>query len=258
MNALNSGGLMGEASRRRLGIVLRSALAVEVAGVVGAMVTLAESTALKPEYEGVFAYATVVLPGAAVAVPVFVFAVHLRKGTAACWAAASGILALVFVTMLAAAGTGPWIACCAVTLFASYAATLVALFGTQRPPLLSSKAAIPVALVALAWAAWSASGPGSDVDYAGTWTARQGAASLTMNAGDGHYTLQVGTCTEEGEWHLDHPQMSTSVHVWLRREGATCLGGPPQVRLPVAEGMLAIPLVVIPGPDGTELLLTKR
>ncbi|MEU2390396.1 hypothetical protein [Streptomyces sp. NPDC007369] len=251
---------MEDAPADRLGIVLPFALAVELVGVAGVF-ALADPTLMEPEYEGFFTYSAVALLGTALAVPAFAFALARRNGAAARWAAASGTLAVAFVTAMSAAGTGPWIVCAAVTLLASYAATLVSLFGSQRPPLFPSAAGVTAAVIVLVWAVWS-TGFGTDADYTGTWTARHDAASLTMTdptgSGGGQYTLRVGMCTEEGEWRLDYPQMTTSVQVWLRREGNRCLGGPTQVQLPVVGGTEAAPVVGIPGPDGTELLLTKR
>ncbi|MFB7462245.1 hypothetical protein ACFCZ1_01850 [Streptomyces sp. NPDC056224] len=253
---------MGEATKgRRLAVVLWSALAVEVAGLVGTF-ALADTTMLVPEFHGNLVLACAMLLAMTLAVlPIVVVVLTLRddRNTTAVWrAAASWILALALLVMLVRAGTGPWVVWCAVAMAASCAATVLCAGSPTGLSIQPPRAAVAIAVVALAAAACgSYSGPYTD--YPGVWTASEDAASLTLtgqtNSGQGgQYTLRVGTCTEQGSWVFHYPQMSTSVQMWLHREGAlACIPGGPQTQVHIVDGNRAAPVITLPG-----LLLTKQ
>ncbi|MET9959566.1 hypothetical protein ABZ128_10885 [Streptomyces sp. NPDC006326] len=252
---------MGEGSKSRPGIVLWSALAVEVAALAGAF-ALADTTALAPTW-GILDNPLVALVGVLLAVAALVTALERRNVAAAWRAAASGILALAFGILLVTAGRGTWFVCCVVALPASWVATLVAFRGPGRPSPRPARAATAVAVAALAGAIWSGAGSVEDADYAGTWSASGDTALLTMSDlerphGDGQYTLRVGTCTENGTWAFDYPQMSFSTQVWLRRGGAMCLQGRQEILVRIVGGTEAAPVIGLPGPNDTELRFTKR
>ncbi|MFD7257108.1 hypothetical protein [Streptomyces sp. NPDC059874] len=92
---------------------------------------------------------------------------------------------------------------------------------------------------------------------------REHDVTLTLSgspAGRGSYTLRSGTCSEEADWTLDHPQTSTSVQVWLLRDGRTarCIPGADNIMLHVAGGTVAKPVLSTTGPNGTGWLLTRQ
>ncbi|MGW2275154.1 hypothetical protein [Streptomyces yangpuensis] len=250
-----------EATSRRLAVVLWSALAAEVVGLAGTF-ALADTTVLVPEYGGGYGDECSVLLGMALAIlPVVVAVLALRtprNTTAICRAAASWILALALLIVLLTAGSGPWVFWCAVTMVAACAATVICAGNPPKLPKLPSGVAAAIALVALVAAACgSCSGP--YMDYPGVWSAPKGAASLTLTeetapGQGGRYTLRMGTCTEEGTWAFDYPQMSTSVQVWLHREGAiACIQGHPETQVHIVGGDRAAPVMGLAG-----LLLTKQ
>ncbi|MFD5620980.1 hypothetical protein [Streptomyces yangpuensis] len=250
-----------EATSRRSAVVLWSALGAEAAGLVGTF-ALADTTVLVPEYDGSFGEECAVLLCVALAVlPVVVAVLALRtprNTTAVCRAAASWVLALALLIVLVAAGSGPWVFWCAVTMVAACAATVIC---AGNPPTLSkppSRVAAAIAVVALVAAACgSCSGP--YMDYPGVWSAPKDAASLTLTeetapGQGGQYTLRMGACTEQGSWVFDYPQMSTSVQVWLHREGATaCIPGNPATQVHIVGGDRVAPVMALAG-----LLLTKQ
>ncbi|MEU4359796.1 hypothetical protein [Streptomyces virginiae] len=251
---------MGEEARgRRLAVVLWSALAVETGGLVGTF-ALADTTMLVPDYDGTLVMECVVLLYLALAVlPVVVAVLALRtprNTAAACRAAASWIVALALIFVLVTAGSGPWVLWCALTMVASCAATVICADSPRGLSNMPSRAAAAIAVVALVAAACgSCSGP--YMDYPGVWTAPKDAASLTLTeepGQGGQYTLRIGTCTEQGRWAFDYPQMSTSVQVWLHREGAiACIPGRPEAQVHIVGGDRRAPVIAIFG-----LLLTKQ
>ncbi|MGW4509857.1 hypothetical protein ACWENO_34985 [Streptomyces sp. NPDC004436] len=253
---------MGEKTKgRRLSVVLWPVLAVEVAGLVGTF-TLADTTVLVPTYDGPLVRECAVLLVLALAVlPGVVAVLALRDGrnTNAVWrAAASWILALALLVILLRAGTGLWVVWCAVTMAASCAATVLCTDSATERPVRPSRAAAAIAVVALV-AAVSGSCSGPYTDYPGVWTAPKDAASLTLTeqtatGQGGRYTLQVGTCTEQGRWAFDYPQMSTSVQMWLHREGElSCVPTAPDTWVRIVGGTRAAPVIALPG-----LHLTKQ
>ncbi|MFJ3206136.1 hypothetical protein [Streptomyces sp. NPDC086989] len=250
-----------ETTGRWLAVVLWSALAVEVAGLVGTF-ALADTTRLMPEFEGTLVLVCAMLLAMTLAVlPIVVVVLTLcnARNTTAVWrAAASWILALALLVMLVRAGSGPWVVWCAVAMAASSAATVLCAGSPTRLSVQPPRAAVAIAVVVLvASVCGSYSGPYTD--YPGVWTASNDTASLTlaeqMEHGDGgEYTLRVGTCTEQGRWVFDYPQMSTSVQLWLHREGAlACIPGGPATQVHIVDGNRAAPVIALPG-----LLLTKQ
>ncbi|WP_405419443.1 hypothetical protein [Streptomyces erythrochromogenes] len=250
---------MGEETReRRLAVVLWPVLAVEVAGLVGTF-TLADTTVLVPEYDGILVRecaALLVLALAVLTIVVAVLALRDGRNTTAVWrAAASWILALALLVILLRAGTGLWVVWCAVTMAASCVATVLCTDSATELPVRPSRAAAVIAVVALV-AAVSGSCSGPYTDYPGVWTAPKSAASLTLTetGQGGRYTLRVGTCTEQGRWVFDYPQMSTSVQMWLHREGTlSCVPTAPETWVRIVGGNRAAPVIALPG-----LLLTKQ
>lgn len=95
-------------------------------------------------------------------------------------------------------------------MIAACAATVACAGNPSTPSKLPSRVAAAIAVVALvAAASGSCSGPYTDCP--GVWSAPQGAASLTLTeetapGQGGHYTLRMGTCTEQGSWVFDYPQ----------------------------------------------------
>ncbi|MFF8271839.1 hypothetical protein ACF059_31360 [Streptomyces sp. NPDC016562] len=250
-----------ETTGRRLAAVLWSALAVEVAGLVGTFAS-ADTTLLVPTFDGTLVLVCAMLLAVAVAVlPIVIVVLKLRdaRNPAAVWrAVASGILALALLIMLVRAGTGPWVVWCAIAMAASCAATVLCTISPRGLSIQPVRAAAAITVVALV-AAVSGSCSGPYTDYPGVWTASKDAASLTLTeqtapGQGGQYTLRVGTCTEEGRWVLDYPQMSTSVQMWLHREGAlACIPGGPETWVRIVGGNQAAPVIALPG-----LLLTKQ
>ncbi|MFE9466742.1 hypothetical protein ACFYNW_24290 [Streptomyces virginiae] len=250
-----------EATGRRLAVVQWSALAVEVAGLVGTF-ALADTTMLLPTWDGTLVLACAMLLAMTLAVlPIVIVVLTLRNArnaTAVCRAAASWILALALLVMLVRAGTGTWVVWCAVAMAASCAATVLCTGSPTGLSIQPSRAAVAIAVVALV-AAVCGSCSGPYTDYPGVWTASKDAASLTLGeqtapGQGGQYTLRVGTCTEQGSWVFDYPQMSTSVQMWLHREGAlACIPGGPETWVRIVGGNQAAPVIALPG-----LLLTKQ
>ncbi|MFD0268570.1 hypothetical protein ACFVGY_18655 [Streptomyces sp. NPDC127106] len=251
-----------ETTGRRLAVVLWSAFAVEVAGLVGTF-ALADTTTLVPKFDGTLVLVCALLLAMTLAVlPIVVVVLTLRnaRNTTAIWrAAASLILALALLIVLVRAGTGPWVVWCAVAMAASCAATVPCTTGSPTGlSIQPSRAAVAIAVVALV-AAVCGSCSGPYTNFPGVWTATKDAASLTLaeqtqHGEGGQYTLRVGTCTEQGRWVFDYPQMSTSVQLWLHREGAlACIPGGPATQVHIVGGNRAAPVIALPG-----LLLTKQ
>ncbi|THA81245.1 hypothetical protein [Streptomyces sp. A0592] len=252
---------MGEETPgRRLDVVLWPAFVAMAAGLVGTFVW-ADTTVLVPEFGGMLTPVCVALLGTVLACLPLVAAVQLRRRprntVAAWWAGASVVLVPAFLIVLAAAGTGPWLVCCAVVMIVSCTATLVAVRdGGQGSPG-AARAAAAAAVLALVAAA--ASYPGPYTAYPGVWSAPQGSASLSLTQPHGveqggRYTLRIGTCTERGEWAFDHPQTSEPVPIWLNREDtAACLPDGSAILAYIAGGTRAAPVIQLPG-----LRLTKQ
>ncbi|MFC9825512.1 hypothetical protein [Streptomyces erythrochromogenes] len=227
------------------------------------MVTFAwaDRTVLVPEFGGMFTPVCVALLGTVLACLPLVVAVQLRRRPrntlAAWWSGASVVLAPVFLIVLAAAGTGPWLVSCAVVMIVSCTATLIAVRNEEQRSPAAARAAAAAAVVALVTAATSCSGPYTD--YPGVWASPQGSASLSLTEPRGleqagRYTLRIGTCTERGEWVFDHPQTSEQVSIWLNREDtATCLPDDSAILAYIAGGTRAAPVIQLPG-----LRLTKQ
>ncbi|MFI8393091.1 hypothetical protein [Streptomyces sp. NPDC085540] len=253
---------MGErATDRRLAVVLWSALVVEAAGLVGT-VALADTTVLVPEWDGFPAPECAVLLCISLAIlPIVVAVLALRspRNTAAVGrAAASWFLALALLITLARAGSGPWVVWCGVAMVAACVATVICSGSPSGLPQTPSRVAAGIAVIGLvAGVSGSCSGPYTD--YPGVWTASTSDVSLTLTdptqPGQGaQYTLRIGTCTEQGSWAFDYPQMSTSVQLWLHREGAlACIPGDPATRVHLVGGNRKNPVITLTG-----LRLTKQ
>ncbi|MGW6979884.1 hypothetical protein ACWGE1_10610 [Streptomyces sp. NPDC054932] len=250
-----------ETTGRRLAVVQWAALAVEAAGLLGTL-ALADTTVLVPEYGGTLVLMCAMFLAMILAVlPIVVVVLALRnpRNTTAVWrAAASWILALALLVVLVRAGVGPWAVWCAVAMAASCAATVLCTGSPAGLSVQPSRAAAAIAVVALVVSVCgSCSGPYTD--YPGVWTASKDAASLTLtgqaeSGQGGQYTLRVGTCTEQGSWVFGHPQMSTSVQMWLHREDAlACTPGGPKTRVRIVGGNRTAPVIALPG-----LRLTKH
>ncbi|MFE9484726.1 hypothetical protein ACFYNM_39870 [Streptomyces spororaveus] len=263
---------MGGSSRGRLGIALGAALAIEAVGLAVGF-GLSEPTSLRPDYSDPLLGLDVLLPAECVAVAAIVIALARRKPGAAWWAVASATAILAVSVQLLEAGAGGWSTWCAIALLASFTGIVLSLLPTGRPVpeggddrgaapgRLTGKAATALAVVALV-ASMSMGEGMEDVDYSGTWTAGRDDLTLTLTGGQdgGQYTLRWGTCTEQSDWTLDYPQMTTSVQVWLIREtGATstCLPGTKNIMLRVSGGTAAAPTLALPGPDGKTWTLTR-
>jgi len=268
---------MGELSERRLRIALWSAFGTQAVG-LGAGFGLADPSRLRPDYSGAFTVLAVLFVAEFGAVVVFAFALGRRAAGAAWWAAATATALPAAVVMLLEAGTGAWFACFAIALFVSFAAVFTSLRRTSRAATTggrqaaarnrSGKAAAAVSAVAL-WAAVSVSAHSGmdnmdEADFAGTWADREHNLTLTLAVTDGpfpvqHYSLRLGTCTEEGEWGLHYPRMSLSVDVRLYRDKAmTCLPGEIDAMARVTGGTMTAPVLGLEGLNTTKWILTRQ
>lgn len=237
-------------------MALWSAFSAQAVGLTVGFV-LAEPTTLRPDYSNGAVVLGMLLVAGFCAVVSFAIALARRKSDAAWWAGASATALLAVMVTLVWAGTGGWFPWCATSLYASLVAAFVSLLlkrpepaadGGGIPARRAGKAAATVAAVALVVALFSGGGM-EDVDYTGTWTAREHDLTLKLTDGDygegsrGHYTLHRQACSENADWNLDHPQMTTSVQVWLIRDRITtpCLPGTGDIMLRVAGGTVASP-----------------
>ncbi|WP_406179263.1 hypothetical protein [Streptomyces sp. NBC_01006] len=258
----------GMSSQMRLGIAQWLAFGAQAVGLTVGFV-LAEPTSLKPEYADVLVTMCVLLIAGSGAIVSCVIALARRKPGAAWWAATSAT-AIAALMMLPSAGMGIWFPWCAVAL----CAPLIGMFASLRrertepedtgpgPTHGAGRAAVALSAVALTVSMFSGAGI-EDVDYSGTWTTREHDVTLTLSGspgGRGSYTLRSATCSEEADWSLRNPQMSTSVQVWLLRDSMTtrCIPGPDNIRLYVAGGTVAKPVLSTTGPNGTAWFLTRQ
>ncbi len=228
---------------------------------------LADPAALTPDYtDAVVPMGLLLLVGSA-AIVSFVIALALRKPEAAWWAATSALAAPAVLWTTASAGMGDWFIWCAVALCAPLIGVFTCLRRERpeprdtstRPGHGAGRASLVLSVVALAVSMFSGAEM-EDADYAGTWTTRDHDVTLTLSDppdGRSSYTLNSPTCSETGDWTLDHPQMTTSVQVWLLRDnGATrCIPGSDSIRLHVVGGTATRPVL---SPNGTAWLLTRQ
>ncbi|MGW6576128.1 hypothetical protein ACWGAN_28705 [Streptomyces sp. NPDC054945] len=228
---------------------------------------LADPAALTSDYTNAVVPMGLLLLVGSGAIVSFVIALALRKPEAAWWAATSALAAPAVLWTTASAGMGDWFIWCAVALCAPLIGVFACLrrerpeprdTGT-RPGHGAGRASVVLSVVALVVSMFSGAGM-EDVDYTGTWTNSEQGVTLTLSGppdGPSSYTLESATCSETGDWTLDHPQMTTSVQVWLLREkgAARCLPGSDSLRLLVVGGTATRPVL---SPNGTAWLLTRQ
>ncbi|MFE5560175.1 hypothetical protein [Streptomyces sp. NPDC056544] len=259
----------GVPAQTRPGVAQWSVFGAQAVGLVVGF-ALAEPTSLTPDYTNVLVAMCVLLIAGSGAIVGLVIALVRRKSGAAWWAATSATAIPAVLLMLPSAGMGTWFAWCAVALCAPLIGMFVSLLCERPEPegtgagatYGAGRAAVALSVVALAVSMFSGAGA-EDVDYSGTWTTHERDVILTLSGspgGRGSYTLRSATCSEEADWTLDYPQMSTSVQVWLLRGSGTarCIPGPDNVMLHVAGGTVAKPVLSATGPNGTVWFLARQ
>ncbi|WP_406086141.1 hypothetical protein [Streptomyces virginiae] len=259
----------GMPSRIRLGVVRWLAFGALAVGLAVGF-ALADPTSLRPDYTDASVPLGVLLIATIGAMVGFVIALTLRKPEAAWWAATSAMVAPAALLTIASAGMGTWFPWCAVALCVPLIAMFVCLRHERPEPEDTDagpargarRASVVVSAVALVVSMFSGAGM-EDIDYSGTWTNHEHGVTLTMSSSSGgrsSYTLTSGTCSEEADWTLDHPQMSTSVQAWLLRDSGTtrCIPGPDSIRLRVVGGTVAKPVLSTNGPSGVSWVLTRQ
>ncbi|MFE5806186.1 hypothetical protein [Streptomyces sp. NPDC056491] len=273
---------MGGSSQRRPGIAPGAAFAAEAVSLAVGF-ALAEPTTLIPDHSTTAAAMPVLFAAGFGTAAALAFALHRRESGTAWWATASGTALLAVMVLLLESGAGAWFTWCAVALLSSFAGIAASHARARRsapekrdrtataPGRFSGKAATALGAVVLVASLCSGAGM-DDVDYSGTWTAREGGPTLTLSSGSpgqreeqGNYTLQWGACTEKATWHLYHPLMTNSVQVWLERDTATppapdpaCLPDAKRVKIYVEGGTAAAPVLGLTGPGGKNWALTRK
>ncbi|WP_354644505.1 hypothetical protein [Kitasatospora camelliae] len=258
-------------SQRRLDVALWWAVGAQILGLVAGF-AFAEPELLRPDYAG----GGLPLLAELAALLLFAFTLGRRCGEAAWWAVAVVVGLAAMVVMTLAAGTGSWLTWGALAPLAGTVAVFLNLRRRSRaaapdsPPIgrhhggMTAAAASAVALVAAV--AVSSQYRMENVDFTGGWADHEHEVTLALAdaaPGGWHYVLRRGTCTEEGPWRLDYPQMSTSVQVWLDRKEATtsCLrdsSNRSDLVAIVTGGTFDHPVLTVHHGDGTPWRLTRQ